>query len=547
MVATRHGFGHLVEQLGLKRFVSLGRRAITFRTRSFPEPRSSAPVRLRIMFEELGPSFIKLGQVMACRPDLLPVEYAQELCKLTDSVPPFPFPEAREIVERELGAPLTRVFSTFDPEPTAAASIAQVHAARLLDNTEVMVKVQRPNIERLIERDISILRGLAELFESYVPDMAVYNPRGIVEEFARTISRELDFFIEAANAGRLRENFLGSDILYVPRIFPEVSSRHVLVIERIVGFRIDEFERIDRAGFDRKELSRNGAAAFFQMVFQDGFFHADPHPGNIFVLPDGKIGLVDFGIMGRVSEENRQYYADTIVALVEHDFDKLAQEYMNMGFMPDDVEDVDRFQRELKEDLAELLEPYYGMKVKQIDFGMYVDRLTKISLRHGLVMPQNLYLVNKALVTLEGLLRQLDPDFDFIEIARPHVARLLLKRKDPLRMLRSVRKNVADFSEVFTVFPKQLHRTFRKLLRGDIRVKVQHEELQHLIRDVDKASNRLSFSIITAAIIVASSIIIHAGQGQMLFGMPVFGLIGYLIAAVLGFWILIGILRSGQL
>ncbi len=547
MVATRHGFGHLVEQLGLKRFVSLGRRAITFRTRSFPEPRSSAPVRLRIMFEELGPSFIKLGQVMACRPDLLPVEYAQELCKLTDSVPPFPFPEAREIVERELGAPLTRVFSTFDPEPTAAASIAQVHAARLLDNTEVMVKVQRPNIERIIERDISILRGLAELIESYAPDMAVYNPRGIVEEFARTISRELDFFIEAANAGRLRENFLTSDILYIPRIFPEVSSKHVLVIERIVGFRIDEFERIDRAGFDRKELSRNGAAAFFQMVFQDGFFHADPHPGNIFVLPDGKIGLVDFGIMGRVSEENRQYYADTIVALVEHDFDKLAQEYMNMGFMPDDVEDVDRFQRELKEDLAELLEPYYGMKVKQIDFGMYVDRLTKISLRHGLVMPQNLYLVNKALVTLEGLLRQLDPDFDFIEIARPHVARLLLKRKDPLRMLRSVRKNVADFSEVFTVFPKQLHRTFRKLLRGDIRVKVQHEELQHLIRDVDKASNRLSFSIITAAIIVASSIIIHAGQGQMLFGMPVFGLIGYLIAAVLGFWILIGILRSGQL
>jgi len=547
MVATRHGFGHLVEQLGLKRFVSLGRRAITFRTRSFPEHRRSAPVRLRIMFEELGPSFIKLGQVMACRPDLLPLEYAQELCKLTDSVPPFPFPEAREIVERELGAPLAQVFSSFDPEPIAAASIAQVHEARLLDNTEVMVKVQRPHIEQIIDRDISILRGIAELIEIYVPDMAVYNPRGIVDEFARTISRELDFFIEASNAGRLRENFLTSGILYVPRVFPEVSSKHVLVIERIRGLRIDDFAQIDRAGFDRKEISRNGAAAFFQMVFQDGFFHADPHPGNIFVLADGKIGLVDFGIMGRVTEENMQYYADTIVALVEHDFDKLVQEYMNMGFVPDDVVDIDRFQRELKEDLAELLEPYYGMKVKQIDFGMYVDRLTKISIRHGLVMPQNLYLVNKTLVTLEGILRQLDPDFDFIEIARPHVARLLLKRRDPLRVLRFARKNAADLYEVFTVFPKQLHRTFRKLLRGDIRVKVQHEELQHLIRDVDKASNRLSFSIITAAIIVASSIIIHAGQGRMVFGMPVFGLIGYLLAAVLGFWILIGILRSGQL
>jgi ubiquinone biosynthesis protein len=547
MVATRHGFGHLVEQLGLKRFVSLGRRAVTFRTRSFPDSRRSAPVRLRIMFEELGPSFIKLGQVMACRPDLLPVEYAQELCKLTDSVPPFPFPAAREIVERELGAPLTSFFSAFDAEPIAAASIAQVHGARLLDDTEVMVKVQRPNIEQIIERDISILRGIAELIEIYVPDMAVYNPRGIVEEFARTISRELDFFIEASNASRLRENFLTSSILYVPQVYPEVSSKHVLVIERIRGLRIDEFERIDLAGFDRKEISRNGAAAFFQMVFQDGFFHADPHPGNIFVLADGKIGLVDFGIMGRVTEENMQYYADTIVALVEHDFDKLVQEYMNMGFVPDDVVDIDRFQRELKEDLAELLEPYYGMKVKQIDFGMYVDRLTKISLRHGLVMPQNLYLVNKSLVTLEGILRQLDPDFDFIEIARPHVSRLLLKRRDPLRLLHATRKNVADLYDVFSVFPKQLNRTFRKILRGDIRVKVQHEELQHLIRDVDKASNRLSFSIITAAIIVASSIIIHAGQGQMVFGMPVFGLIGYLLAAVLGFWILIGILRSGQM
>jgi ubiquinone biosynthesis protein len=545
MVATRHGFGHLVEQLGLKRFVSLGRRVITFR--SFPEHRTSAPVRLRIVFEELGPSFIKLGQVLACRPDLLPVEYAQELCKLTDSVPPFPFSAAREIVERELGAPLASVFSSFDPEPIAAASIAQVHGARLLDNTEVMVKVQRPNIEHIIERDISILRGIAELIEIYVPDMAIYNPRGIVEEFARTISRELDFYIEASNASRLRKNFLASDILYVPRIFPEVSSKHVLVIERITGLRIDEFERIDGAGFDRKKISRNGAAAFFQMVFQDGFFHADPHPGNIFVLADGKIGLVDFGIMGRVTEENMRYYADTIVALVEHDFDKLVQEYMNMGFVPEDVEDMDRFQRELKEDLVELLEPYYGMKVNQIDFGMYVDRLTKISLRHGLVMPQNLYLVNKALVTLEGILRQLDPDFDFIEIARPHVARLLRKRHDPLRMLRAARKNAGELSELFTVFPKQLHRTFRKLLRGDIRVKVQHEEFQHLIRDVDKASNRLSFSIITAAIIVASSIIIHAGKGQMLFGLPVFGLIGYLLAAVLGFWILIGILRSGQL
>jgi len=547
MVATRYGFGHLVEQVGLQRFVSFSRRLMAFRKVPSPSFGRSAPERLRLMFEELGPSFIKFGQVLACRPDLLPIEYAQELSKLTDSVAPFPFPEAREIVERDLGAPLNHFFADFDPKPVAAASIAQVHRARLLDDSEVMVKVQRPHIERVIERDISILRGIAELIEAYVPDMAIYNPRGIVDEFARTISRELDFFIEASNAARLRENFAGSAILYVPQIYPEVSSKHVLVMERIEGLRIDEFERIKQAGFNLRDISRHGAAAFFQMVFHDGFFHADPHPGNIFVLADGKIGLVDFGIMGRVTDENMQYFADTIVALVEHDFDKLAQEYMNMGFVPEDIVDVERFQRELREDLVELLEPYYGMKVRQIDFGTYVDRLTRLSRRHGLRMPQNLYLVNKSLVTLEGILRQLDPDFDFIAIARPHVARLIRRQKDPVRLIRQARKNMGDFSEVVTALPKQFHRLFRKLLRGDIRVKVQHEELQHLIRDVDKASNRLSFSVITASIIMASSIIIHAGQGRMLFGLPVLGLIGYLIAALLGIWILIGILRSGQL
>jgi ubiquinone biosynthesis protein len=302
----------------------------------------------------------------------------------------------------------------------------------LLDGREVMVKVQRPDIDRIIERDISIMRGIADLIEARVPEMAPYNVPGIVDEFARTINRELDFNIEAASALQLRNNFEHSDVLYIPQVYTEFSCKRVLVLEKIDGIRIDDFDRINVAGFDKKDIAQKGASAFFKMVLQDGFFHADPHPGNIFVLSDGRLGLVDFGIMGRVTEENMQYYADTIVALVEHDFDKLVQEYMNMGFVPDDVEDVDRFQRELKEDLVELLEPYYGMKVKQIDFGSYVDRLTKISLRHGLVMPQNLYLVNKSLVTLEGILRELDPDFDFIDIARPHV-HVFLKRKDPLR------------------------------------------------------------------------------------------------------------------
>ncbi len=548
MVASRHGFGQLIEQLGLQRFVSFGKRVLSFK-KGPPPPaeRHGAPERLRIMFEELGPSFIKFGQVLSCRPDLLPVDYARELCKLTDSVSPFPFEQAKEIVEHDLGGPLDAFFLEFDPVPVAAASIAQVHKAVLLDGSEIMVKVQRPNIDRIIDRDVSILKGIAELMEAYVPEIAVHNPRGIVEEFSRTINRELDFFIEASNAARLRRNFEGSTILYVPRVYSDMTTRHVLVLERIEGIRIDDFERIDREGYDRRDITKKGSSAYFKMIFQDGFFHGDPHPGNIFILSDGRLALVDFGIMGRVTEENMQYFSNTIIAIVERDFDKLVEQYVNIGFLTDQTVDVDKLRLELREDLAEFLEPYYGMTVKQVDLGAYLDRLTQISIRFKLRMPQNLYLVYKTLLTIEGLLRQLDPDFNMIENAQPYVARLIRRQRDPRRQFRAAWDAIREFQTIFTSVSRHSHAVVKKLARDDIHLNVRHEELDRFIRDVDKSSNRLSFAILTAAIIIASSLIIHSGLGQTIFGFPVLGVLGYVVAAILGFWLLIGILRSGQL
>jgi ubiquinone biosynthesis protein len=546
-VASRHGFGHLVEQLGLERFFSVGRRIVAFGKPPALAHKISAPERLRMMFEDLGPSFIKLGQVLACRPDMLPIEYSRELLKLTDSVAPFPTAEAKKIIEEDLKAPVERLFASFDDTPVAAASIAQVHRATLPDGTAVMVKVQRPHIARVIDRDVSVMRWLAELIEARVPEAAPYNVPGIVDEFARTIKRELDFFIEASNAIQLRKNFERSEALYVPRIYTAVSSKRVLVLETIEGIRIDEYERLDREGYSRRDLALKGGAAFFKMVLRDGFFHADPHPGNIFVLPDGRLGLVDFGIMGRVTEENQEYFASIFLALASHDYDALARQYVDLGFLSDESVDLERFQREMKEDLAELLEPYYVMQVKQIDFGDYVDRVTQILIRHRLKLPQNLYLMDKALITLEGILKQLDPEFNYVEAATPYVVELVRRRRDPRRVVEGARKSLFEFVDGFALLPRQLKATFRKFVHGDIRVNIHHEELAHLIRDIDKSSNRLAFSVITAAIIVASSIIIHAGQGPVIFGLPVFGLIGYVIAAFLGLWILIGIMRSGQL
>ena len=546
-VASRHGFGHLVEQLGLHRFFSLGRRIISFKKPPSLVHPIGAPERLRLMFEDLGPTFIKFGQVLACRPDMLPIEYSREFLKLTDSVAPFPSLESRKIIEEQLKAPISSVYAFFDDAPVAAASIAQVHRATLLDGDEVMVKVQRPNIERIIDRDISIMRWLAELMDSRIPELAPYDMPGIVDEFARTIKRELDFFIEASNAMQLRKNFEHSTILFVPRVYTDLSSKRVLVLEKVEGIRIDEYARLDREGFSRKELALKGGEAFFKMVLKDGFFHADPHPGNIFVLADGRLGLVDFGIMGRVTEENMERFASIFLALANHDYDALVRQYVELGFVSETTVDIEKFQREMKEDLVELLEPYYIMQVKQIDFGAYIDSVTRILLRHRLKLPSNLYLMDKSLITLEGILKQLDPEFNYFEAAKPYVSEIVRRRLNPLNTARNARKNMAEFADAFAILPKQVKATYRKFMHGDIRVNIHHEELGNLIRDIDKSSNRLAFSVLTASIIVASSIIIHSGQGPLLFGLPVFGLIGYVIAAILGLWILIGILRSGQL
>ena len=548
-VASRHGFGYLVEEMGLQRFFSLGMRTVTFqKSPSLAHLRRiGAPERLRMMFEDLGPTFIKLGQVLACRPDMLPLEYSREFLKLTDSVSAFPSAEAKKVVEEDLKAPINALFSSFDDIPVAAASIAQVHRATLLDGSEVMVKIQRPNIFRIIERDISIMRWLAQLIETQVPELRPYNVPGIVEEFARTIKRELDFFIEASNAVQLRKNFEHSTVLHVPRVYTEISGRRVLVLEEVKGIRIDDIERLDKEGYNRKNIAQKGGAAFFKMMLQDGFFHADPHPGNMFVLSDGKLGLVDFGIMGRVTEENRAHFATIFLALANHDYDALVRQYVDMGFLSDESVNVEIFQQEMKEDLVEFLEPYYIMQAKQIDFGAYIDRITRILLRHRLKLPSNMYLMDKALITLEGILKQIDPEFNYFESAKPYVADLVRRRRNPFRTFITAKKDMAELIDVVALLPKQLRAAFRKITRGEMRINIHIEELSHLIRDIDRSSNRLAFSVITAAIIIASSIIIHSGQGPLLFGLPMFGLIGYVLAAVLGLWILIGILRSGQL
>ncbi len=544
-VFIAQGFGHLVAQMGLQRAVPFRRRLAHEELGRLPEE-GTAPVRLRRAFEQLGPTFIKLGQVLSGRPDLVTAQFADEFKKLRDEVPPFGFDEAREIVEAELGSPLDALFMEFDPVPVAAASIAQVHKAVLNDGTKVVVKVRRPAIEKKLRQDISILKGIAGLLEKHVPESHIFNPTAIVDEFARTVRREMDFTIEADNAVRLAENFKDSSSLYIPEVYMEYTSKGVLTMERISGIRISEVAMLDIAGFDRKRLAKMGAEAFFKQVLEDGFFHADPHSGNMFVMPDGRIGLVDFGIVGRLSEEDMEVIADTFLALVNKDFDGLVQQYINMGFVTEDV-DLDKFRHEFKHDLVELIEPLYGKKIKQISLSDYIDRVTRLALRHNLKFPSDLILMNKALLTIEALGRELDPDFDFIEVAKPYTYRLIKKKYSPRRYSHRMRRRVMDLSDFFGSLPRQARIIIRKFIKDDIVVGMEVKGFEKFIRDFDRSTNRISFAVVIAAIIIGSSVIIHSGKGRLVLGYPFLGLFGYVIAGLLGLWLVWGIIRSGRL
>jgi ubiquinone biosynthesis protein len=543
-VFVRHGFGHIVTSVGLKRYIPFRRERVD----EF-EPatdKATAHVRLRQAFEELGPTFIKLGQLLSGRPDLVTATFADEFKHLRDEVPPFPFEQARDRIEEDLGCRLDERFMEFEPVPIAAASIAQVHKATLITGEPVVVKVRRPDIEKNLEQDISILRYVADMLEKHYPESQIFSPRAIVDEFARTVRRELDFTIEADNAQRFKENFEGSETLFVPAIYVDLTKRRVLTMERLSGIRISEVEDIEAAGHVRSTLANNWAEAFFKQVLEDGFFHADPHSGNMFVLEDGRVGLVDFGIVGRLTEEDQEVIADTFLALVKKDFDGLVQQYITMGFVTDDV-DIDKFRHEFKRDLVELIEPLYGKTISQISLGDYIDRVTRLAMKHRLKFPPDLILMNKALLTIESLGRELDPDFNFIEVAKPYTAKLIKQKYSPGRYSNRMRRRVLDVLDLVQNIPRQFRTIVRKIIKDDLHLQLELKGLDKFIRDFDRSTNRISFSLIISAIIIGSSLIIHSGKGRLIFGYPLLGLVGFLLTVFLGMWLIWGIIRSGRL
>jgi len=539
-ILIKYGFDYFVKQLGLANLISKGEKILKLKPSKIAQ--LSLPVRVRLALEELGPTFIKLGQILSTRPDLIPSDYIEELQKLQDEVPPFAYEQVEKAIKRELGADVSEIFKLFEQIPFAAASLGQVHQAILKDGEKVVVKVQRPDIEKIIETDLDILFHLARLTEKHIPDSRLYDPVGIVEEFAKVIRLELDYGTEGRNAERFKKNFEGEEIIYTPKIYWEFSSKRILTMELIEGIKINALEELDKAGYDRKKIAENGAKAFMKQILIDGFFHADPHPGNMLVMKGEIIGFMDFGMMGRLDEETREKGVDLFIALMERNPDKIINEMLDLGIAPPEIDT-----RSLKIDIKEMIDQYYNKPLREIKLGELINQLVEISIRYQIKMPAEFALLGKALLTIEGIGLELDPDFNLAEIAKPYAKDIILERKSPQRLFIKFLNDLNELYNLIILIPRQLNKTLKKMEKGTFKLEFQHRGLENLISALDKAANRIAFSLILAAIIVGSSLIMQTDKGPHFMGFPVIGVLGFLIAAILGLGLVIIIIRSGKM
>ncbi|MGD2269244.1 MAG: AarF/ABC1/UbiB kinase family protein [Desulfobacterales bacterium] len=540
-ILLKYGFSDLLELLRIDQYVEVGLKMIS-RKQDVRFERLSKPQGLRMALEELGPTYIKLGQVLSTRPDLVPVDFISELSKLQDKVPPYPFKAVKEIVEAELKCPLEELFDIFEEKPLASASIGQVHKARLKDGEEVAVKVQRPGIQRIIEVDLEIMLHLATLMERHVEELALHRPIKIVEEFARTLEKEIDYRTEAANMERFAANFLDDPHVYIPKIYWDASTPRVLTTEYVDGIKVSEIDRLCQAGLDQKLITDRGADAVLKQIFDHGFFQADPHPGNIFVLPNNLICLIDFGMVGAVDHKTRENFVDLIDSVIHKDASKTAQVFLNLTLW-DTEPDLHSFET----DVSDFMMKHLYKPLKDIEVGKLLHQLLEIASHHRLRIPPNIFFMLKALTTVEGVARMLDPDFDMVTKCEPFIKRIMLARYNPQRIAGDMIRLANGLVQFIEQFPKEMLDIARLIRRQKLTLNIDQRGLEKMRITQDQTSNRISFSIIIAALLIGSALIVISKTPPFFLGISLIGIIGFLAAAIMGIWLLVAILRKGRL
>lgn len=540
-VLFKYGFNDLIDRLHIDQYLESGLQMINRKPRE-QISRLSRPERLRLVFEELGPTFIKLGQLLSTRPDLIPADFLGELAKLQDDIPPFSPEEVRAILKEELGRYPEDLFHYFDIEPLAAASIGQVHRARLDNGAEVVVKVQRPGIENVIAVDLEILAHIAELMERHLEEVQGHQPMAIVHEFARSLSREIDFSIELANIQRFARQFEHNPTIHVPLVYPELSSDRVLVMEYVIGIKSSRIEVLREQGYNLALIAERGANLVMEQIFLYGFFHSDPHPGNVFVLPDNVICFIDFGQMGRLSLKDREDFTDLVLDLVAGNEQKIVDGVLKVTVQ---LGEVDR--ENLARDLGSLMDLYLYRPLGELEAAKILQNLLDLVSRHKLSFKPSLYQMMKALSTVEGLGLMLDPKLELIRLAKPFMRKIRLGRLQPDRIVEDLAVTGTAYLHLLRDLPGELRTILAQLRSGRMRLEFEHRGLKSLDMTLDRVSNRIAFAIVLAALIVGSSLIILSDIPPHWQNIPVIGLIGFLVAGIMGFWLLLSIIRHGRM
>ncbi len=542
-VLASQGFEHLLQQLNLGRYLSMPQRWVRARPLEAEEP-AAVGRRLVRVCQELGPTFVKLGQMLSTRPDLVPEHVVQELRLLQDRVEPFETEIARKVIAEDLGIPLDECFEEFGPEPMASGSIAQAYRARTKQGRRVVVKVKRPDIEQTIEQDMVLLAWLADAIERFVPESRPFRPRMLVDEFQKSIRRELDFVNEAATLSRFSEAFRDNDAVRIPGVLWELTGSRVLTMDFLDGVSMQSVIDSPGAEFDRREIARNLTESFFIQYFDLGMFHADPHPGNLLVNAPATIGLIDFGLVGRIDDELRGQFLMIMIALVSKEIDILVDTLDDLDALTPETDHA-----QLERDFRDLLDKYFGLPLQRIEIQTLFGEVNELVRNNGVVLPRVMVLLFKSLVTLAGVARQLDPEMNVLGLIRPRLRGMIRDRINPERLFRGAGITGWHMVTLFKQMPRQLRDFMRRLSRGQWQVNVNHQNLDYLASELDRSGNRLSFSIVIAAIIISSSMVLISDRTETLLGVPVraFGLLGYVFAGIMGVGLVWAIWRSGKL